>query len=213
MKNLSVKIFAALALLFSAWNAQAQIIEPKEVVMANFSIEQKDCEAYVVVKLDIKDKWHINSNKLPEGSYSIPSDININATNQFKIGKIIEPKPHIFKDELGDVQSQHEKSLTIKRKIDVLSATDFVLTGTFAYQTCIDGKCLPPDEYEFSLNVKGCSTSAAQSEPLDTASKAQVQNSGDTKNENQSNQNQTTPTEQKAPDSLWMIFFLSFLSG
>ena len=213
MKNLSVKIFAALALLFSAWNAQAQIIEPKEVVMANFSIEQNDCEAYVVVKLDIKDKWHINSNKLPEGSYSIPSDININATNQFKIGKIIEPKPHIFKDELGDVQSQHEKSLTIKRKIDVLSATDFVLSGTFAYQTCIDGKCLPPDEYEFSLNVKGCSTSAAQSEPLDTASKAQVQNSGDTKNENQSNQNQTTPTEQKAPDSLWMIFFLSFLSG
>ena len=213
MKNLSVKIFATLALLFSAWNTQAQIIEPKEVVMANFSIEQNDCEAYVVVKLDIKDKWHINSNKLPEGSYSIPSDININATNQFKIGKIIEPKPHIFKDELGDVQSQHEKSLTIKRKIDVLSATDFVLSGTFAYQTCIDGKCLPPDEYEFSLNVKGCSTSAAQSEPLDTASKAQVQNSGDTKNENQSNQNQTTPTEQKAPDSLWMIFFLSFLSG
>jgi thiol:disulfide interchange protein len=213
MKNLSVKIFAALAILFSAWNTQAQIIEPKEVVMANFSIEQNDCEAYVVVKLDIKDKWHINSNKLPEGSYSIPSDININATNQFKIGKIIEPKPHIFKDELGDVQSQHEKSLTIKRKIDVLSATDFVLTGTFAYQTCIDGKCLPPDEYEFSLNVKGCSTSASQSEPLDTASKAQVQNSGDTKNENQSNQNQTTPTEQKAPDSLWMIFFLSFLSG
>jgi thiol:disulfide interchange protein len=213
MKNLSVKIFATLAILFSAWNAQAQIIEPKEVVKANFSIEQKDCEAYVVVKLDIKDKWHINSNKLPEGSYSIPSDININATNQFKIGKIIEPKPHIFKDEIGDVQSQHEKSLTIKRKIDVLSATDFVITGTFEYQTCIDGKCLPPDEYKFSLNVKGCSTADAQSMPLDTASAAQVQNSDGTKNENQSNQNQTTPTEQKVPDSLWMIFFLSFLSG
>jgi thiol:disulfide interchange protein DsbD len=215
MKNLSVKIFAALALLFSACYAQAQIIEPKEIVKANITLEQTDCEAFVVVKINIKENWHINSNKLPEGSFSIPSDIIINESKQFKLGPILEPKPHVFKDVIGDMQSQHKNSIVIKRKIDVLSTSDFVLNGTFEFQTCDEVKCLQVDGYKFSLNVKGCPTATALVPASDTASQAQVQSSDVNKNENQviQNQNQTTPNGDKVPDSLWMIFLLSFLSG
>jgi thiol:disulfide interchange protein DsbD len=215
MKNLSVKIFATLALLFSFWNAQAQFIEQKDIVKANITIEQTDCEAFVVVKINIKENWHINSNKLPEGSFSIPSDIIINESKQFKLGPILEPKPHVFKDAIGDMQSQHKNSLVIKRKIDVLSTSDFVLNGTFTFQTCDEEKCLPEDGYKFSLDVKGCPAAENQVAPLDTVSKTQVQNNDVNKNETQAiqNQNQTAPTEAKVPDSLWMIFLLSFLSG
>jgi thiol:disulfide interchange protein DsbD len=215
MKNLSVKIFATLALLFSSWNAQAQIIEPKEIVKANITLEQTDCEAFVVVKINIKENWHINSNKLPEGSFSIPSDIIINESKQFKLGPVLEPKPHVFKDVIGDMQSQHKNSLVLKRRIDVLSTSDFVLNGTFEFQTCDEVKCLAVDEYKFSLNVKGCPTATALVPASDTASQTQVQSSDVNKNETQviQNQNQTTPNKDKVPDSLWMIFLLSFLSG
>jgi len=211
MKKLVLLFLAALIHVGSAFT---QIIEPKDVVKAKITLEQSGCEAFVVVKIDIKEEWHINSCKLPEGSYAYASDLKIDAKNQVKVGSIIEPKPHVFTDELGDVQSQHEKSLTIKRKVDVLSSTDFVLSGSFEYQTCINGKCLPPDEYKFTLNVKGCPTAVAQVTPIDTVS--QTQNQGGDNTQEQTSQNQP-PSETKAesdvPDSLWMIFFLSFLSG
>jgi thiol:disulfide interchange protein len=211
MKKLGLLFLVALIHVGSAFT---QIIEPKDVVKAKITLEQSGCEAFVVVKIDIKEEWHINSCKLPEGSYAYASDLKIDAKNQVKVGSIIEPKPHVFTDELGDVQSQHEKSLTIKRKVEVLSPTDFVLSGSFEYQTCINGKCLPPDEYKFTLNVKGCPTAVAQVTPIDTVS--QAQNQGGDNTQEQTSQNQP-PSETKAesdvPDSLWMIFFLSFLSG
>lgn len=211
MKKLGLLFFIALIQLGSAF---AQIIEPKEVVKAKISLEQNGCEAFVVVKIDIKEEWHINSCKLPEGSYAYASDLKIDGKNQVKVGSIIEPKPHVFTDELGDVQSQHEKSFTIKRKVEILSATDFVLNGSFEYQTCINGKCLPPDEYKFSLNVKGCPTAAAQVTATDTTAQTQPQGGGDVQQTQQTNQNSTEQkSEGDVPDSLWMIFLLSFLSG
>ncbi len=55
----------------------SQIINHEDVVKVNFSIEQKDSEAFIVAKITIIPGWHINSNKLPKGSSAIPTEINL----------------------------------------------------------------------------------------------------------------------------------------
>ncbi|MFM7769723.1 MAG: protein-disulfide reductase DsbD domain-containing protein, partial [Bacteroidota bacterium] len=199
-------------LFFITSSSMAQIIEPKEVVKAKITLEQNGCEAFVVVNVEVKPEWHINSCKLPNDSYAYPSDLKIKQTGEIKIGAITEPKPHVYTDELGDIQSQHEKSFVIKRKVDVLSASDFILTGSFEYQTCINGKCLPPDEYKFSLNVKGC---AAQGSTTADTLIAQQEESKAPNNEEQISPPQTENVQEPTavPESLWMIFILSFISG
>ena len=136
----------------------SQIINHEDVVKVNFSLEQKKCEAFVVAKITIIPGWHINSYKLPKDSYAIPSEININKTTKLTVKETIEPKPIQYIDEdLGDVQSYHKGSLTMKRRVLINSNIDFKVSGFFSFQVCDEaGKCLMPHEYTFSLNAKGC---------------------------------------------------------
>ena len=192
----------------------SQIINHEDVVKVNFSLEQKECEAFVVAKITIIPGWHINSNKLPKDSYAIPSEININKTTKLTIKETIEPKPIQYIDEdLGDMQSYHKGSLTMKQRVLINSINDFKVSGVFSFQVCDEaGKCLMPHEYTFSLNAKGCEAIKSDSVvkiEKDTASQI-------TKNKVVNNDN-VDKNLKKAPGkpakSMFLIFIISFLSG
>lgn len=192
----------------------SQIINHEDVVKVNFSLEQKECEAFVVAKITIIPGWHINSNKLPKDSYAIPSEININKTTKLTIKETIEPKPIQYIDEdLGDMQSYHKGSLTMKQRVLINSINNFKVSGVFSFQVCDEaGKCLMPHEYTFSLNAKGCEAIKNDSVvkiEKDTASQI-------TKNKVVNNDN-VDKNLKKAPGkpakSMFLIFIISFLSG
>ena len=190
----------------------SQIIDHENVVGVKFSIEQKESEAFVVAKINIIPGWHINSNKLPNGSFAIPTEINLTKNKSFTAKETLEPKPIQFiEEDLGDMQSHHKGSITMKRKFIINSSTDFKVSGAFAFQVCDEaGKCLMPHEYPFSLDVKGYELAAKkdslaekQADTLSSDTGKKV--SGDT----------TKPIE-KVPEpkkSMWLIFIISFLSG
>ena len=74
----------------------AQMESPEEKVKAVFSLEQNGCEAFIVAKVTIVPGWHINSNKLPAGSFSIPTQLNINPLiGVTVVPGVIEPNPVI----------------------------------------------------------------------------------------------------------------------
>jgi thiol:disulfide interchange protein DsbD len=192
----------------------SQIINHEDVVKVNFSLEQKECEAFVVAKITIIPGWHINSYKLPKDSYAIPSEINVNKTNKLTVKETIEPKPIQYIDEdLGDMQSYHKGSLTMKRRVLINSINDLKVSGVFSFQVCDEaGKCLMPHEYTFSLNATGCETIKSDSVvkiEKDTASQI-------TKNKVVNNDN-VDKNLKKAPGkpakSMFLIFIISFLSG
>ena len=192
----------------------SQIINHEDVVKVNFSLEQKECEAFVVAKITIIPGWHINSYKLPKDSYAIPSEIKVNKTNKLTIKETIEPKPIQYIDEdLGDMQSYHKGSLTMKQRVLINSINDFKVSGVFSFQVCDEaGKCLMPHEYTFSLNAKGCEAIKNDSVvkiEKDTASQI-------TKNKVVNNDN-VDKNLKKAPGkpakSMFLIFIISFLSG
>ena len=190
----------------------SQIIDHENVVSVKFSIEQKESEAFVVAKINIIPGWHINSNKLPNGSFAIPTEINLTKNKSFTAKETLEPKPIQFiEEDLGDMQSHHKGSITMKRKFIINSATDFKVSGAFAFQVCDEaGKCLMPHEYPFSLNVKGYEL-AAEKDSL--AEKQADTSSSDT---GKKVSGDTTKPIKKVPEpkkSMWLIFIISFLSG
>ena len=200
----------------------SQIINHEDVVKVNFSLEQKDSVAFIVAKITIIPGWHINSYKLPKDSYAIPSEIKVNKTNKLTVKETIEPKPIQYIDEdLGDIQSYHKGSLTMKRKVLINSNIDFKVSGAFAFQVCDEaGKCLLPHEYPFSLSIKGYKLAVEK----DTISEKKV----DTVTSNTGTEivKETIPPSKKIPvkkilvkkppkpkKSMWLIFIISFLSG
>jgi thiol:disulfide interchange protein DsbD len=192
----------------------SQIINHEDVVKVNFSLEQKNCEAFIVAKITIIPGWHINSYKLPKDSYAIPSEINVNKSNKLSVKETIEPKPIQYIDEdLGDMQSYHKGSLTMKRRVLINSINDLKVSGVFSFQVCDEaGKCLMPHEYTFSLNAKGCEAIKSDSVvkiEKDTAS--QITKNKVINNDPADKNLKITPG--KPAKSMFLIFIISFLSG
>ena len=211
------KILGILIVILHQSFVYSQIVDHEKVVAVKFSIEQKESEAFVVAKINIIPGWHINSNKLPNGSFAIPTEINLTKNKSFTARETIEPKPIQFiEEDLGDMQSHHKGSITMKRKFIINSATDFKVTGAFAFQVCDEaGKCLMPHEYPFSLDVKGYELAAEKDSLAEQKMDTLTSNAGTTIVKETNPPSKKTPAK-KVPEpkkSMWVIFIISFLSG
>ncbi len=211
------KILAILFVILHQSLMYSQIIDHENVVSVKFSIEQKESEAFVVAKINIIPGWHINSNKLPNGSFAIPTEINLTKNKSFTAKETLEPKPVQFiEEDLGDMQSHHKGSIIMKRKLIINSATDFKVSGAFAFQVCDEaGKCLMPHEYPFSLDVKGYELAAEKDSLAEQKMDTLTSNAGTLIVKETAPPSKKTPAK-KVPEpkkSMWLIFIISFLSG
>jgi thiol:disulfide interchange protein len=207
------KILGILLVILNQSFTYSQIIDHENVVGVKFSIEQNKGEAFVVAKINIIPGWHINSNKLPKGSFAIPTEINLTKNKSFTARETLEPKPIQFiEEDLGDMQSHHKGTLVMKRKILINSVTDFKLTGVFSFQVCDEaGKCLMPHEYPISLKVKGSTIDTISDSIPSSVSKdtnSIIADKG-AKIDNASTKN----PKKESKKSMLLIFFISFLSG
>ncbi len=145
------------ALFLFVANANAQLEFPEDKVSWKFSLEQNGSDAVIVGKITCVEHWHVYAANLPEGSFLLPTEIEPDKSDNYKVvGKVIEPKPEFIHDEAADEDIyQHSHTFTMKRKIKVTSEKDFTLKGRFSFQTCDESHCLPPYDAEFSLKVKG----------------------------------------------------------
>lgn len=134
-----------------------QIEYPEDKVSWKFTVEQDGEDAYIVGTITMVEHWHIYAANLPEGAFSIPTEIKLVPNSNYKsVGGVQEPKPIFQHDDLADEDLYyHSNTIKMKRKIKVLSESDFTVKGTFSFQTCDDDHCLPPHSADFSVKVKG----------------------------------------------------------
>ena len=195
----------------------AQMESPEEKVKAVFSLEQNGCEAYVVAKITVVPGWHINSNKLPAGSFSIPTQLNINSlVGVTVVPGVIEPKPVIENNtDIDEILSYHKGGFVLKRKILISSEKDLTITGSFSFQTCNEVKCLPEFTMKFSLPVKACTMSKEKIDSVLASAPAASANENTQGSINSDQKPIVTKTaeDKNANKSIWVIFILSFLSG
>ena len=150
-------LFSFILLVFS-FNAQntedvSGIEFPEDMVHHEIFIEQENCKVTIIAKIDVKENWHINGANLPLDCFSIPTLISVEESDLYTIeDSIIEPKPHYKYDTLAkEPLYLHDGQLEMKRVVYINSDSDFMIKGSFSFQTCDDTHCLPPFSTDFEF--------------------------------------------------------------
>ncbi len=195
MTKLFLILLTLITTVLSSLNLNAQLEFPEDKVSWKFSVEQSGEEATIIATITMVEHWHIYAVHIPEGSFTLPTELNLKPSSDFKlIGKITEPKPIFVHDDLADEDLYfHSNTIVLKQKIRILTPKDFTVKGVFAFQTCDDTHCLPPHEVEFEVKVKGARRSAVEAPPDEIT---------ETNNENEETNNESiAPEDENNSDS------------
>ncbi len=219
--------------LFFSLESKAQLEFPEDKVSWKYTVEQSGEEATIIATITMVEHWHIYAVHIPEGSFTLPTELNLAPSSNFKlIGKVTEPKPIFEHDELADEDLYyHSKTIQLKQKIKILSTKNFKIKGVFAFQTCDDTHCLPPHEVEFEVKVKGAEKEIIEEDIIIIEEDVIITEEDTTvivteeviiekviPESNNSDASVITSSEEDSDEggsskSMWTIFFLAFASG
>ncbi len=148
-------------LLGLAAPAAAQIERPVTWKFAA-SPADKAGEATLTFSASIAGNWHIYSQFIEEGGPEPTSFKFVPSPDYELVGKVTEsPEPvKAFEKAFNMNIAYFPKRAVFSQKIR-LKAPQTTVKGTLTFMVCNDEKCLPPDDLDFSLDVKGAAAPAA----------------------------------------------------
>ncbi|MCK5033551.1 MAG: sulfite exporter TauE/SafE family protein, partial [Calditrichia bacterium] len=151
--------FSILSILLIALNFAA-IAQDESHVTAQliFPVEQmaKQNSYQVLIKIDIIEPWHINSNQ-PLEDFLIGTEISFEPIEGITFGKIQFPEPELkkFAFSEGDM-SVYEGTIYALSTVTISPDLDIEQTnikGYVYYQACDDQSCLPPTEITMEHSI------------------------------------------------------------
>ncbi len=178
----------------------------------------------LILHCKLSGDWHIYSQntKGTEG----PIVFSFEENNLYKrVGGVQEPKAIAEYDPFAKDSSRFfKKEVTFRQRIKVLSDKNFQVKGSVNFQLCEKGSCIPPEDVEYTFNIKGNPKFMQTSEVAETPSEQQTTSATVTSTEQvtpsekptqeTAAQIQEATTENEAKDkSLAMVFFVSFGAG
>ena len=215
------RLFRYLAVLFflaATSSAFTQILDP---VSWSFSIEKTVENEYdLIFTAGIENKWHLYSQKLPEGG-PIPTSFQFAESGHYEsIGEVEEiTEPEVKFDPSFNMDlTMFSHEAIFKQKIKVISQEGFTIKGSLEYMCCDDERCLPPTEEEFQFLIP-----ATESGTEDAAGETR-EGIGIQKSENQleldavTSEDEASITVSAEPvesenASLWIFFLIAFVAG
>ncbi len=146
-----------LSLILIPFFSFSQVLTP---VKWTFRVEQtKPEEATLFLIATIDHGWHVYSRNNPQPPNGpIGTTFTFTKSQDYQLmGDVTEPNPIEEKDSQFDNQTLRyfEHKAVFKQKIKVLSKNDFKVTGSLEFMCCNDEKCIPPDNVDYSFNIKG----------------------------------------------------------
>jgi hypothetical protein len=147
------KITLVLSLLFfTAMGAFAQIEDP--ITWSYAAKKVSPTEAIVYLKASMEKGWHIYSQNVKSGGPT-KTLIKFTPSKEYtKVGTTGEPKPITkFEDTFKMNVSYFENDVIFQQRVKLAKGSALV-KGTVEFAVCNDRKCLPPDEVNFSVQVK-----------------------------------------------------------
>ena len=182
MKKIFILFFTLISVISSA-----QIYDP-----VNWEFSQKqisDTEIELKFKATIEEGWHLYSQHIGDDG-PVPTEFTFTTDGGYElIDGVTEGEPIEEFDPNFDMILKyfgHEAIFT--QIVQVSSAEDFNLDGNVYFMVCDEAQCLPPEEVEFSFEIKGVDGSVIVE---------------DTKN----------TSDEKEGKSMWALFFIAFISG
>ena len=182
MKKIFILFFTLLSVITSA-----QIFTP---VSWDFSQKQvSDNEVELQFKATIDDGWYLYSQFIGDDG-PVPTELTFTSEGGYSlVGNPKEGEPIEEFDPNFDMILKYFKNEAIFTQIvQVSSSEDFNLDGNVYFMVCDEAQCLPPEEVEFSFEIKGVDGGVIVE---------------DTKN----------TSDEKEGKSMWALFFIAFISG
>ncbi|MBC8265384.1 MAG: thioredoxin family protein [Flavobacteriales bacterium] len=182
------KIFYVIAFLFAGILANAQIYNPVSWEFSQMQLSETEVE--LQFKANIEDHWHLYSQNIADDG-PVPTEFTFTTESGFElIGGVAEGEPlEEFDPNFDMVLKYFGHEAVFTQKIKVTSADDFTFNGNVYFMVCDEAQCLPPEEVEFSFDIKGVDGgSVAVSEEYSSS-------------------------ETEEGKSMWALFFIAFLSG
>jgi thiol:disulfide interchange protein len=135
--------------------AISQILNPVKWTFGSEKINERNVN--LVFEATIDEGWHLYGLNIPENG-PIATSIIFKDTNGFKTkgNPVSSIKPAIKFDSIFGIDLElYSHKATFKQQIEKTSKEDFIVTGYVEFMSCDDQRCLPPNEVEFELPVKG----------------------------------------------------------
>ena len=181
-----------------------------------------DSISELVMQCSLSGDWHIYSQHTKGTENPIVFTFEKNG-NYEKIGNVKEsPKPIAEYDPFAKDTTRYFKNrVTFTQRIKVKGKENFQIKGNVNFQLCEKGSCIPPEDVEFSFNVKGNPTITeaivANTEEITTT----VETATELVAENKEIEQENTTIEQASTEkevatndkSFWTVFFVSFTAG
>lgn len=215
-KRLALSLFTLALILTNVLNAQ----QPAKWTFKTKAINDSISE--LVMQCSLNGDWHIYSQHTKGTENPIIFTFE-KSGNYETIGNVKEsPKPIAEYDPFAKDSTRYFKhKATFTQKIKVKSKEDFKIKGNVNYQLCEKGSCVPPEDVEFSFNVKGNPAYGATTAVITEEIAEQTITPTETATEKveteqiaQATEEQTPATEETQKDkSMWTVFFVSFTAG
>jgi len=182
MKKIFILFFTLISVILSA-----QIYDPVNWEFSQKQISENEIEIQFTATID--EGWHLYSQFI-EDDGPVPTEFTFTTDGGYElIDGVTEGEPIEEFDPNFDMILKyfgHEAIFT--QMIEVTSAEDFTFNGNVYFMVCDEAQCLPPEEVEFSFDIKGVDGGVI------------VENTKNT-------------SDKKEGKSMWALFFIAFLSG
>jgi len=151
-KNMKKTSLLLAVVLFAVTGAVAQVLDPVKWQVASKKLN--DREAGVFVKAVIRDGWHIYGMNVPDGG-PISTSFTFAPSKDFDLnGKVAAPAPKSKYEEVFKMNVPfYAKEVTFQQKVK-LNKGQTTVKGAVEFMACDKERCLPPDEYAFSVAIK-----------------------------------------------------------
>lgn len=152
------KIFGLIVVLFAGCAIHAQNPYAQNPVSWNFSskkISDKTFEVHLTA--NIQPGWHLYSQDQPDDAIATPTSVRINNNPLLKLdGKVKEVGAmEKYKDKiLGISAHQYSNKVDFVQLVKMKSNAKTNVSGSVAFQTCDDKKCLPVKTVNFNIALR-----------------------------------------------------------
>ncbi len=151
MKKFSLFV---VALFMTVTAAFAQIHNPVKWTVASKKLNSK--EAVVFVKATIENGWHIYAQNVPDGG-PVPTTFTFNPSKDFTLNGATTPTTKAkskYEDTFKMNVPYFNQEVVFQQKIKLNSNKPTTVSGTVEFMSCDKTRCLPPDEYNFTVTIK-----------------------------------------------------------
>lgn len=161
------KFFALILILTGFFSLQAQILEPVKWSFSSKKISASEYE--LVFTATIEPRWHLYSQDIPMAPPA--TTFKFDESNQYvlvgnveEVSKVIEE----FDPNFDMVLKFYADEAIFKQRVKLKENTA-TIKGFLNFMCCDDTKCLPPQDVDFSFNLKADAQTTAPAQETNTA--------------------------------------------